>query len=147
MRQGLVDIKMIKAVRYHDFSAGHRVVGHENKCKTFHGHNYRVYFHCVGELDSLGRVVDFGVIKSTLCEWLEENWDHKMLLWDNDPMLSAFCAMDRQSVVPLSFNPTAENMARFLCEWVGPYVLKDSGVTLQRVEVQETRKCSAIATV
>lgn len=51
----------MKAHRYHDFCAGHRVVGHENKCRHLHGHNYRVTFYCESqELDGVGRVVDFG---------------------------------------------------------------------------------------
>ena len=37
---------MITAERYHDISMGHRVVGHENKCRHLHGHNYRIHFVC-----------------------------------------------------------------------------------------------------
>ena len=71
----------ITATRYHDISCGHRVSGHESKCQFLHGHNYRFHFTVEGsKLDALGRVMDFGVIKSILCEWLEENWDHKFLL-------------------------------------------------------------------
>ena len=34
------------AERYHDISCGHRVVGHESKCRWMHGHNYRFHFKC-----------------------------------------------------------------------------------------------------
>ena len=55
------------ASRYHDISCGHRVVGHENKCRHLHGHNYRIHFNCVAQTgctptDEIGRVIDFGVI-------------------------------------------------------------------------------------
>lgn len=136
----------IEAVRYHDFSAGHRVMGHESKCRWLHGHNYRVHFHCVGDLDDIGRVIDFGVIKSKLCQWLEDNWDHKMLLYDRD--LNVIDALTRKgrlapSVVTVPFNPTAENMAQHLVEIVGPKMLAGTGVVLRKVVVEETRKCSA----
>lgn len=142
---------MIIAERYHDISCGHRVVGHENKCKHFHGHNYRVTFRIKGYessdnqegLDALGRVLDFSIIKEKLCMWLEHYWDHKMLLWCNDPFYDTMYQLDRHGVVPLPFNPTAENMAQHLLTVVGPMQLKNTGCTLVSVKVEETRKCSA----
>jgi 6-pyruvoyltetrahydropterin/6-carboxytetrahydropterin synthase len=81
---------MITASRYHDISCGHRVHGHESKCALLHGHNYRIHFTCVGDLDNIGRVIDFSVIKSTLCMWLEDNWDHRFLAWRVDPLMKVF---------------------------------------------------------
>lgn len=144
------------ASRYHDFSAGHRVVGHENKCRHLHGHNYRVHFHCIAsQLDFVGRVIDFSDIKSRLCMWLENNWDHKMLLWNEDPMRSLLVepstldadseevTLCSESIVLLPFNPTAENMAEYLVEVVGPQQLRNTSITLLECVVEETRKCSA----
>lgn len=135
--------------RYHDFSAGHRVVGHENKCALLHGHNYRIYFTCRGEtsdvaLDKVGRVIDFGIMKELLCEWLEANWDHRMLLWHDDPWLGLLEPRKHElgiTIVP--FNPTAENMAEYLVEVIAPKRLNGTGVELVACEVQETRKCTA----
>jgi 6-pyruvoyltetrahydropterin/6-carboxytetrahydropterin synthase len=159
---------MYEVTRYHDFSAGHRVVGHENKCKTLHGHNYRVHFTVRPDetLDNLGRVIDFGVIKSLLCEWLEVHWDHMMILWEADPiaaiteglqlhdvtasmptaMLEEAEYLVKDSIVLVPFNPTAENMAAHLVNVVGPRVLEGSGVHLHSVKLDETRKCSATYT-
>ena len=151
----------IKTVtRYHDISCGHRVVGHEGKCRFLHGHNYRIHFECTApDTDSVGRVIDFGVIKSALCMWIEKNWDHQMLLWKEDPLWSALQPINlqsnneelntviEQSLVAVSFNPTAENMAAYLLEVIGPRQLKKTGVTLTRVTIDETRKCSATATL
>jgi 6-pyruvoyltetrahydropterin/6-carboxytetrahydropterin synthase len=136
---------MQTATRYHDISAGHRVPGHEGKCRHLHGHNYRVTFTCSGGLDSLGRVIDFGELKSRLCMWLEEKWDHKMLLFVNDPMLAIISEMDPDGVVTVPFIPTAENMAQYLLEFIGPDQLAGTGITLDRVRVEETRKCAAEA--
>jgi 6-pyruvoyltetrahydropterin/6-carboxytetrahydropterin synthase len=123
---------MITASRYHDISCGHRVHGHESKCALLHGHNYRIHFTCVGDLDNIGRVIDFSVIKSTLCMWLEDNWDHRFLAWREDPLMKVFGvhAKLEDSIVWVPFNPTAENMAEHLLNVVGPMLLADTGVTL-----------------
>lgn len=154
---------MITARRTHEFCAGHRVHGHENKCAHLHGHNYVVTFTVRGDseaLDKLGRVLDFSIIKSRLCQWLEENWDHRFLAWVNDSVINDLLGLTRdmgpsygacadtahtfrKSIVRVDFNPTAENMARHLGEVVGPERLAGTGCTLVRVEVGETGKCSA----
>lgn len=156
------------AERYHDISCGHRVVGHETKCRHLHGHNYRIHFICEADhlfrsnapLDSVGRVIDFSEIKARLCMWVEENWDHKFLAWEEDPVLQALykAAFDEvcdhlitdmeakvfsESIVWLPFNPTAENMAAYLVNTVGPSVLLGTGITLRTCRVEETRKCSS----
>lgn len=132
-----------QAERYHDISCGHRVFGHESKCAHLHGHNYRIHFHCQADrLDLVGRVIDFSVIKHLLCEWLEENWDHKMLIWEHDPLLKDLWDLD-PTIVPVPFNPTAENIAEYLVRFIGPQQLKDTGVKLVMCRVDETRKCSA----
>lgn len=133
-----------KASRFHDISCGHRVYGHEGKCRHFHGHNYRIHFDVEAkELDTVGRVLDFSVIKSRLCEWLERTWDHKMLLWAEDPDALLVCDLDPDGVVLLAFNPTAENMAAYLLEVIGPQELAGLGVTLTSVRIEETYKCHA----
>ena len=69
---------MITITRYHDISMGHRVYGHDGKCKNLHGHNYRIHFTvATTELNDTGMVVDFSVIKDRLCKWIE-----------NDPLLT-----------------------------------------------------------
>lgn len=138
---------MITANRYHDISCGHRVVGHESKCKFLHGHNYRLHFTIASntpdDLDDIGRVLDFGVIKTHLCEWLEQHWDHKFLIWDEDPMLEYLMVISPESMLPVPFNPTAENMAKYMVEIVGPHLLNNTGTHLVKCVIEETRKCSA----
>ena len=132
---------MITATRYHDISTGHRVYGHESKCAHLHGHNYRIHFTVAAEnLDEVGRVIDFSVIKSALCIWVEDNWDHKFLLWENDPILELMLKLDPEGVVSVPFNPTAENMAEYLVRVVGPTVLPEH-VKLVECTIEETMKC------
>lgn len=146
---------MITAKRYHDISVGHRVHNHESKCAHLHGHNYRVHFTIAAPaLDEIGRVLDFSVIKEKLCMWLEDNWDHKFLAWEEDPLMQGlrYATSDTQSgqmvdesVVWVPFNPTAENMAEYLLLEIGPQQLASTGAILISVDIDETRKCSASA--
>jgi 6-pyruvoyltetrahydropterin/6-carboxytetrahydropterin synthase len=139
---------MITITRYHDISTGHRVYGHESKCAHVHGHNYRIHFTCSAqELDDVGRVIDFSVVKEKLCMWVENHWDHKMLLWYKDPLSESISNLDPSGVVVTTFNPTAENMAKYLVVVVGPKQLVNTGVTLTSVEIEETAKCSAKYTI
>ncbi len=135
---------MITVERYHDISMGHRVVGHESKCRHLHGHNYRIYFVCsASELDPLGRVIDFSEIRDRLCMWLEEHWDHRMMIWSEDPLLPELQRLVPGDLCIVPFNPTAEQIAIHLVSVVGPEQLKGSGITLLECRVEETRKCSA----
>lgn len=141
---------MITATRYHDISCGHRVYQHESKCAHLHGHNYRIYFDIEQttqrQLDKVGRVLDFSVIKELLCSWLESEWDHRFLVWDKDPWYMLMYTFD-QSVKSVPFNPTAENMAIYLVNVIGPQQFRGLDVKLISCTVEETRKCSATFSV
>ena len=75
--------------------------------------------------------------------WLEDNYDHKFLLWKQDPWCEYFKKFDPDGLVIVDFNPTAENIAKNLVEVVAPKLLEGSGVILKKCIVDETRKCSA----
>jgi len=133
----------ITATRYHDFSTGHRVFGHESKCSHLHGHNYRIYLTVEAEqLDTVGRVMDFSVIKDKFVVWLEINWDHKFLIWEKDPFAPTLKELDPEGTVVVGFNPTAENMGQYLINVIGPQQLAGTNVKLVKVNIEETRKCS-----
>lgn len=148
----------VTAKRYHDISCGHRVHGHESKCAHLHGHNYRIHFTVAAKsgsssVDGLGRVLDFSAIKSRLCMWLETNWDHKFLAWEQDSYMNSLTSeapagatMLAESIVWVPFNPTAENMAKHLVEVIGPQQLADTEVELIEVTIEETAKCWATYT-
>jgi 6-pyruvoyltetrahydropterin/6-carboxytetrahydropterin synthase len=141
--------------REHEICAGHRVYGHEGACRNIHGHNYRfeLTIGSMNGLDKLGRVLDFGVVKDVLCNWLEKNWDHKMLLWKEDHLYTAmriaapmaFCH-DSSAVIGLPCNPTVENLAQYFVEDVAPGLLAHLDCNLVQVKLWETSKCSATYT-
>jgi 6-pyruvoyltetrahydropterin/6-carboxytetrahydropterin synthase len=142
---------MHRITRTHEIDAGHRVCGHGGKCANLHGHRFKFDLTCEAvdqtkPLDNLGMVVDFGVIKDRLCSWLDRQWDHRMLLWEDDPLLPALRDAD-PTVTVLPVNPTAENLAALVVEVIGPNVLVLTGVKLVACTVHETAKCSATYTL
>lgn len=145
---------MLSCSRLLHFCAGHRVHGHENKCRHVHGHNYDVVVWARDirdhdDTDALGRVIDFSVLKHRVGGWIEDNWDHAMIYWvGDDEMRDTFGGLlKHHKSFELPVNPTAENLARYLLLDVCPEVLGDSGVEVYRVVVQETKNCSAEATL
>lgn len=77
--------------------AHHLTLPYESKCSNVHGHNWIVTIYCKGEiLTTYGMLVDFKQIKTAIMDKL----DHKFI----------------NEVV--NFNPTAENMAKWICDEV-----------------------------
>jgi 6-pyruvoyltetrahydropterin/6-carboxytetrahydropterin synthase len=67
-----------------------------------------------GPLTSPGFVADFGDVKQ-----LAKQWDHRMLLWEKDSLHHLFPTnqdIQREGIVLVPFNPTAENMSKWLAE-------------------------------
>lgn len=143
---------MISCTRRIQFCAGHRVMGHENKCAHLHGHNYVALITATAEeLDTVGRIIDFAVLKERIGGWIESNWDHGFILWQFDSdartLLQGWTPSHGvpQKVSVLPNNPTAENMAEYLFHTVCPNELAGTGVEVIRVELWETENCRAEA--
>jgi len=146
-------ITQLSLVRQLRFCAGHRLHGHEGRCAFFHGHNYRVDVEVIGisggtDVDAVGRVVDFSLIKQRMLGWLDDNWDHAFLVFEEDHnALTAVRLVQPTKYFVMPCNPTAENMARYLLEVVAPGVLGDLAVVARRVTVWETDEACAVATL
>jgi 6-pyruvoyltetrahydropterin/6-carboxytetrahydropterin synthase len=107
-----------------------------------------VFIHATGDLDSVGRVIDFAVLKERVGGWILENWDHGFIVASHDDdarrAIAAFTANGlKQKTYVLDRNPTAENMAQFLAVDVSPKVLAGTGVRVTKIVVQETENCFA----
>ncbi|PIR39578.1 MAG: 6-carboxy-5,6,7,8-tetrahydropterin synthase [Alphaproteobacteria bacterium CG11_big_fil_rev_8_21_14_0_20_39_49] len=138
---------MISCTRKLHFDSAHRIVNHESKCKYVHGHRYVVdATFAAKELDDLGRIVDFGVIKEKLGKWVDDNWDHNIILWEKDKSLGDVIEKQtNQKVFYLPTNPTAENIADYLLNTVCKELFFDSEVECVKIKVFETPNCYAEA--
>ena len=105
------------------FEAGHFIRGYEGKCARLHGHNWEVVAVVRGsQLDKLGMLIDFKILKAELKKVLDE-FDHRFL---NE--LETFTEE----------NPTAENLARTIYKLLGKSEIFNGAVKLYAVKVQET---------
>lgn len=140
---------MMQITRAHSISAAHRLYDYDGRCERLHGHNYRIEATLSApRLNRLGMVVDFAEVKKTLFEALDAAWDHRTLLFTQDPLCARLAAaLDDDSLCPVPFNPTAENMAAYLGEEFFPAVLRQAGMPeelrVDAVVVHETEGSAA----
>lgn len=138
---------IITCTRRLQFCAGHRVLNHESRCASFHGHNYLAYFTAAApSLDAIGRVIDFGVLKIKIGCWIDQFWNHGFILYDQDADgIAAIESVEPHKLYLMGSNPTAENMADFLLTGVCPTVLQGTGVEVVKVVLWETEDSCAEA--
>ena len=114
---------MYKISKQFSFSASHQLNGlpTDHPCSSLHGHNYIVTVYLKSQmLNETGFVRDYRSL-DIVKKFIDETLDHRHL---NDV---------------LRFNPTAENMAKFLYD-----TFKQAIPELYAVEVSETPKTSAM---
>lgn len=88
-------------------------LSYRSKCENLHGHNWIVTVHCKArELNSDGMVIDFKHVKDKVHSYLDHGNFNDLL----------------------PFNPTAENIAKWVCDNV-PHCF--------RVDVQESESNTA----
>ncbi len=131
------------------FCAGHRLLGHGGKCEHFHGHNYVAEFIVAGDAqDAVGRVIDFAELKAKCKGWLDSNWDHSFVVWDKDAnAIDVLKQVTPSRYYLLPYNPTAENLAKYLLEQVCPEILAGTGGNAVAVRIWETDESYAEASL
>lgn len=145
-----------------EWDSGHRVLGHEGRCAALHGHRYVAELYVgAAELDMLGRVIDFGEIKKLVGNWINEYWDHNMMLNVKDPLAVAFAHGDvlishftqirlkdifgnKTPYLMKEGNPTAENIAQELFEKASGLLNSPGQLRVMSVKVWETPNCGAV---
>lgn len=146
---------MIDCKRQFRFEAAHRIYGHKGACSNIHGHSYRIDVALKPSqelndfydgLNDLGMVIDFSDVKKTIGKWIDDHWDHAMIIYDKDPLSDLWGEnkeLQTHKVYYMATNPTAENMARFLGVSICPGLLKIFNVEVTEVIVWETENCCA----
>lgn len=121
----------------------------ESHCRLIHGYSLEVKFTFEAqELDVRNWVVDFGSMKS-LKGWLEDFFDHKMLVAEDDPKKVLFREMEIAGLIELRIVPRTgcEGFAELIFEYTEQWLI-DNGysprVILRSVEVKEHGANSAM---
>lgn len=105
------------------FEAAHFIDGYAGKCSRLHGHNWIIEAVVRGEeLDNLGMLIDFKILKAELNKVLEE-FDHRFL---------------NELKVFAEENPTAENLARKIYKKLAAAEIFNGAAKLYAVKVFET---------
>lgn len=155
-----------------EFDAGHRVPEHASKCRSPHGHRYKVRAHVgsrtlASKGSSTGMVIDFGDISALLTKKIHDVLDHGWILYEGDAeMRTAFqmsgnIPLDRVSdfsphvaynhmgwkIILFPYTPTAENIAKWAFEEIVYEIdnmsTSDHVVWLHQIDVFETPKSVA----
>ncbi len=138
----------VTATRRLEWDAGHRVLRHESKCASVHGHRYVAEVTVSAPaLDDVGRVVDFGEIKQWVGEWIDAEWDHGYMHHPDDEVATLLEKTGQKTFsMPLDAQePTAENIAIVLARAAQDLLTRygRSGLVVERVRIRETPNCWA----
>jgi len=124
-----------------EFDSAHRVMLHESKCRNLHGHRYIAEITAISsDLDELGRVIDFSVLKSLIGGWIDEYWDHGVILNMRDKDLISFCSDNNWKVYWIDGNPTAEVLSEYLYHKSNELLLP-TGIEVSHIKLYETPNC------
>lgn len=130
------------------FTCAHRKWRHPGHCAYIHGYSrdFTFWFEA-HERDENGFVMEFGGLKMVR-EWLNEQFDHTMLLDADDPEIPKFRDLEAAGACRLiTFDDVScEGTARYVYDNVAPWITEATGgrVWIVSVECRENEKNSAI---
>ncbi|RJR27637.1 6-carboxytetrahydropterin synthase QueD [candidate division WWE3 bacterium] len=125
------------------FDAGHRLLYYKGACHNLHGHTYKLQVTVVPTSETLskdGMVIDFSIMKGIIKKWLDETYDHCMMLNVEDMKVKELCRDLGLKWIGFPCEPTAENMARiFYSELKGLFASQGiASIALSKIDIWET---------
>lgn len=134
---------------YSNYPCAHRQHRHGGVCAFVHGYSRSFNFvFGARERDDCGFVVDFGSLR-WIKAMLDENFDHTLLLCEDDPLLALFRTIEDKGgavIRTLPYGVGMESTAQWVCEWVDTRLKERTGnrCWVISVEVRENDKNSGI---
>jgi len=135
----------------HNAEIAHRLSLLEGKCQRIHGHSFHIKLTLHGHLDDNGICagIDFGTLKQMFREHIDSVWDHHLHLNERDewayPQLADHLQMGDKGqwrtlpgLITHVADPTTENCARWICEYMWNQLEYVKEVEAISVEIQET---------
>jgi 6-pyruvoyltetrahydropterin/6-carboxytetrahydropterin synthase len=127
----------------HSIQVGHRLFLQPGKCQQIHGHSMHVRLALNVSFDQDGYAVnndrlplEFGAVKKEIRSYLDDFYDHHLLLNENDPWAGILLAADFSALPGLRKvpgDPSTENIAL----WIAQHTANEFRCTTS-VTVQET---------
>jgi 6-pyruvoyltetrahydropterin/6-carboxytetrahydropterin synthase len=107
-------------------------------CQLLHGYSLQFKFtFAANELDDKNWVVDFGGLKS-LKTWLENNFDHKVVITSSDPYMDTFKDLEAKGLAELTIldGVGVEKFAYHAWKFADELVRKTTNERCRCVEVE-----------
>lgn len=133
---------------FHGLPCAHRQWRDTGHCKFVHGYDrtVKMTFDCL-ELDDKWWVMNFSGLKA-IKKWLEDLFDHTLLINEDDPEMEFFKEMQSRGICKLTVLPNIgmEGSAKYIYDYVSNWLNDETGsrVRLVSVECIENNKNSAM---
>lgn len=129
--------------RLKDASIAHRLLNYKGACENLHGHNYHFEIEIESNKLDIGEmVIDFNIIKSVCDKYIQQNWDHSVLVADEDLELLEIVKKMKTKCFVFEGNTTAEKMSKHLFE-VFSNSLNSEDIKVSLVRIWETESSFA----
>lgn len=138
---------LVSTKSYFNYSCAHRQWRDPGHCAFIHGYDrsFHFSFACTKVTDT-NFVMHFGELKE-LKAFLDKNFDHTLLLNDDDPLMLEFQALEEKGAAKIVTLPNVgmEGTSQFVWQWVNQFLKEktDGRVCCFKVETREHEKNSA----
>lgn len=137
----------VKLYVKHNAEIAHRLSQLPGKCLQIHGHSLQIELWLMGTVNDKGIMsgLDFGQVKAQFREYIDNVYDHRLLLNQDDQLLRAARAHNYEvedlypGIQMMPADPTIEN----LVTWIGAWANKTWPKLHARCKIQETNSNGA----
>lgn len=153
----------------HDIQVAHRLYRQPGKCQKIHGHSMHVVLYLTVRFDidpdgyatdANGELLEFGAVKKTFRKYLDDTYDHQLLLNKDDPWaqdlvfmgdahfqtgvgtVSASSARTLPGLVPCPGDPSTENLAGWIAQDLANHMHCDVVVELQETKTNGVQRAA-----
>jgi 6-pyruvoyltetrahydropterin/6-carboxytetrahydropterin synthase len=133
----------IRVTKEFHFEMAHALWNYDGACKNIHGHSYRLFVTVAGAPNpdsshpKFGMVMDFTDLKKMVKGQVVDFLDHSLVVFkEADGEVLETVRTMYEKVHVFDFQPTCENLVRFISETIGRQL--PPGVELHSVRLYET---------
>ena len=142
--------------KFGPITTSHRQWRDKGSCKFIHGYAryIEVTFAC-SYLNEQQWVMDFGGLNK-LNDWLHQQWDHRLLISSDDPLLQDFKMLHDKDGCNLNimdinkgWGPGIESSCKFVLDYADNWIkqLTSNRVLISKIQIWEHEKNSAILSI